>query len=199
MKFAVATAIISLLATTTAVADSTAQGNVQGEGNFGPVSMKQQLESETGLDDQGLRKPERRVGGYRLFRFFALESLLSNLGSYKLATGSGSDLVNTEFAAFTGNAVGILPFGESGLEFYGRLGAGMLSRHGDSAFPVPEDNENGTVGTLGLGLRFTPVDQETITLTAGYDTYLFQVENSYSSDSYGQSVSMAKLGLQYHF
>ena len=136
-------------------------------------------------------------GGYRLFKYFALEKRSSNLGQY--SPGTSSDTVKTDFAALTGNAVGILPFGESGFELYGHFGAGMISRKGNTAFPVPEDNENGTVGTAGLGLRYTSSNFNALSFSAGYDTYLFQAADSYSDKSYGQSVNMTKVGLQYHF
>ena len=95
--------------------------------------------------------------------------------------------------------MGILPFGASGFEIYGHFGAGMISRKTNNAFPVPEDNENGTVGTAGLGLRFTNSSSNALTFTAGYDTYLFQAADSYSGRNYDQSITMTKLGLQYNF
>lgn len=136
-------------------------------------------------------------GGYRLLKYFALEKRSSTLGQY--TAGTSSDMVKTDFAALTGNAVGILPFGDSGFELYGHFGAGMISRKGNTAFPVPEDNENGTVGTAGLGLRYTSSNFNALSFSAGYDTYLFQAADNYSDKSYGQSVTMTKLGLQYHF
>jgi hypothetical protein len=136
-------------------------------------------------------------GGYRLFKYLALESRSSSLGQYN--PGTSGDLVKTEFAALTGNAVGILPFGTSGFEIYGHFGAGMISRQTNSAFPVPEDNENGTVGTAGLGLRFISSNFNALTFSAGYDTFVFQAVDNYSDRNYDQSVSMTKLGLQYDF
>ncbi len=136
-------------------------------------------------------------GGYRLFKYFALESRSSSLGQYK--PGTSGDLVKTEFAALTGNAVGILPFGTSGFELYGHFGAGMISREANSAFPVPEDNENSAVGTAGLGLRFISSNFNALTFSAGYDTFLFQAADNYSGRSNDQSVSMTRLGLQYSF
>jgi hypothetical protein len=136
-------------------------------------------------------------GGYRLLKYFALEKRSSNLGQY--TPGTSNDTVKTDFAALTGNAVGILPFGESGFELYGHFGAGMISRKGNTAFPVPEDNENGTVGTAGLGLRYISSSFNALSFSAGYDTYMFQAADNYSDKSYDQSVNMAKLGLQYHF
>ena len=197
MKFVITTAALALVATVYGHAESPT-----GEGSYAGVS----LETTTYLSDaqdkneQKAREADRGNpihGGYRLLRYFALEGLISDLGGYKL--GNGRDLVNTEFAAFTGNAVGILPFGDSGFELYGRMGAGMVSRQSDPSFPVPEDNENSTVSTLGLGLRFSPVHWDAVTLTAGYDTYMFQVADSYSDSSYDRKVSLAKLGLQYQF
>ena len=56
------------------------------------------------------------------------------------------------------------------------FGAGMISRQANSAFPVPEDNENSTVGTAGLGLRFISSNFNALTFSAGYDTFLFQAD-----------------------
>jgi hypothetical protein len=148
-------------------------------------------------DKDSVNSGQQLYGGYRLLRYFALESRVSELGDYQTSDGGG--LVKTEFAALTGNAVGILPFGRSGLELYGQLGAGMVSRKSTTAFPVPEDNENSAVGTAGLGLRYTSSSANTLTVTAGYDTYIFKTAENYSDRNSGQSVTMAKVGLQYSF
>lgn len=198
MKFALATTALTMLFATSGYAGQhTAESGLVAD-SYGPNTLQDQ--SATARDSANAKDSDsskQARGGYRLLKYLTLEGQTSDIGEYKL--GNGGDLVNTEFAACTGNLVGILPLGESGVELYGRFGAGLMSRQADNAFPVPEDNDISSVSTAGLGLRFTPAKLQTVTLTAGYDTYRFQLEDNYSRGSIDQAVSLAKLGLQYHF
>ena len=188
MKTSIAAAVVAMVAANNGYAE---QHTVEGAHTSGKSHSSS---AAVQADSTASRKAS---GGYRLLKYFALETRSSDMGQY--TPGTGSNVVKTDFAALTGNAVGILPFGDSGFELYGHFGAGMIARQGNTAFPVPEDNENGTVGTAGLGLRYTSSNFNALSFSAGYDTFMFQAADNYSDKSYGQSVNMTKLGLQYHF
>ena len=187
MKTPIAAAVLAMVAANNGYAEQhTVEGAKTGGNSHSAAAIQTDRTTSRTTSD-----------GYRLLKYFALEARSSDMGQY--TPGTGSNVVKTDFAALTGNAVGILPFGDSGFELYGHFGAGMIARQGNTAFPVPEDHENGTVGTAGLGLRYTSSNFNALSFSAGYDTFMFQAADNYSEKSYGQSVNMTKLGLQYHF
>lgn len=135
------------------------------------------------------------VGEYRFLRYFSVEARKGSLGEYRSEVGF--EPITSEFAAYTGNAVGTLPFGESGLAMTGQLGAGLLSHQMDSTFADEHDEDKRAVGTAGLGIRYA--SNSALTLTAGYDTYLFQLDSKRPGRGGDQMISMAQFGLQYTF
>lgn len=191
MKAIIAAAALLIATTNLANAEPTETARAYLSGIFG--TAKQSDNSSRKSADNGYQLQ----GGYRFFRHFALEGRISNLGDHKISVGQ--DLVKTEFSALTGNAVGILPFGESGFELYGHVGAGVLSPQGGEQSAASENEESGTVGTAGVGLRFTPGKAHAMTVSASYDTYVVQGEDGLSHERYDQSLNVARLGLQYNF
>jgi len=130
-------------------------------------------------------------GGYRFFRWFAVEGKYAYLGQYAISNGFES--VNAKAYAFTVNAVFILPFGQSNWDMYGQLGYGSLAYQFNSSNGTNDGSQG--AGTAGLGFRWTPIAQ--MTLSLGIDAYSWQ-ENGYYQ-SYNPSISITKLGVQYNF
>lgn len=95
------------------------------------------------------------------------------------------------------HALGILPFGESGFDIYGQLGFGLIAYEGD--FEAFDESDEGTTLSLGAGVRYTPPRLQAMTVQLAYDIYLVQVEDELFGDTYDQSLSMVKLGIQYNF
>jgi len=129
-------------------------------------------------------------GGYKFFRWFAVEGKYSHLGQWK-ATGDGGT-VKAEVGALTGSAVFIAPFGASGFDFYGQVGLGLASWElkGDGKVDGTEP-----VGTAGLGFRWTI--NQTFTLSLGLDAFAFEAEDEGEKEDI--DVVITKLGIQYNF
>jgi OOP family OmpA-OmpF porin len=127
-------------------------------------------------------------GGYKFLKWFAVEGRYSYLGEYTATEGGIG--VKEDAAALTANAVFILPLGGSSWELYGQVGLGVLSYEtSQTGFADTDGTE--TVGSAGLGVRWTPAPPVTISL--GVDAWSAEVN---SSDI---SVGMTRLGLQYNF
>jgi hypothetical protein len=122
-------------------------------------------------------------GGYKFLKYFALEGRLLNLGSYQIES------FELELAAFTINAVGIIPFGNSGWELFGQLGFGTVNI--DAGF----DDEDESIGSAGLGVKFTPIKQMSIAFQI--DAYAYE-EDSFSQ-TYDVGVVTTQLAIQYNF
>lgn len=127
-------------------------------------------------------------GGYRFFRYFSVEGRLVNFGSFALKDDYES--VDIDALALTANAVGIIPFGESGWEIFGQLGAGGIHFEVDGGW-VEEDSDE-VVATAGVGIRFTPIRNLSIALQ--FDAYAWE-----SDSRYDPFISTAQLGVQYNF
>lgn len=130
-------------------------------------------------------------GGYRFFRWFAVEGKYAYLGQYTISNGIES--ANAKAYALTVNAVFILPFGQSNWDMYGQLGYGSLGYHVNASFGNYDSSQG--AATAGLGFRWTPTPQ--MTLSLGVDAYAWQEDGYYQS--YNPSISITKLGVQYNF
>ncbi len=124
------------------------------------------------------------AGGYKFFRYLAVEGRLLNLGRYRV---EGTDL---DVAGLSAHVVGIIPFGQSGWELFGQLGVGGVGLDCDGC-----DTDTGTAGSAGIGLRFYPTPHLGISLQA--DAYAWREEGYY--DTYNVGVSTAQLGVHYLF
>ena len=89
-------------------------------------------------------------GGYKFLRYLAVEARLSNQGSYSIG-GHGLAKESFDASALSAHVVGIIPFGKSGWELFGQLGLGELRLDSDCC-----GNEDNTVGSAGIGVRFYP-------------------------------------------
>jgi hypothetical protein len=198
MKLPTLSAAILFLATGSALAEQhTVEAGYVGISYAANGQLEKAPQSDTQATAHVSPRNFQVYGGYRLLRYFALESHASKLG--ERAAGEGDSLVNLNLSTVTGNAVGIVPLGNSGLELYGQLGAGIISRSADDKLQPAGGDGYRAVGTAGFGLRYTIGAIDALTITAGYDAFVFQLEDQFSGDSLDQSVSLARLGMQYNF
>jgi hypothetical protein len=124
------------------------------------------------------------AAGYKFFRYLAVEGRLLNLGRYHV---QGIDL---DVAGLSAHVVGIIPFGQSGWELFGQLGAGGVGLDCDGC-----DTDAGTAGSAGIGVRFYPTPHLGISLQV--DAYAWREEGYY--DTYTVGVSTTQLGVHYLF
>lgn len=124
-------------------------------------------------------------GGYKILKYLAVEGRLSSLGSYSV---NSTDLDVTGYSL---HAVGILPFGQSGWELFGQLGIGSVNI--DVGGFGDEDN---TVGSAGLGVRFYPTPHLAISLQT--DAYAWE-EEDFLDRNYDLAVGATQLGVHYIF
>ena len=123
-------------------------------------------------------------GGYKFFKYFAVEARLMDLGSYRV------EVVEFDTWAASVHAVGIIPFGESGWELFGQLGIGQINLDASGI-----DDEDETMGSAGIGVRFTPIRNLSIALRI--DAYVWE------DDSLGQTfdpaIATTQFAIQYNF
>ena len=124
------------------------------------------------------------AGGYKFFRFLAVEGRLLNLGRYSVED------TDIDVAGLSAHVVGIIPFGQSGWELFGQLGIGAVGLDCDGC-----DTDSGAAGSAGIGLRFYPTPHLGISLQA--DAYAWQEEDFY--DTYDVGVRTVQLGVHYLF
>lgn len=106
--------------------------------------------------------------GYKFFKYFAVEARYVDLGF--------------DASVFSGHAVGIIPFGTSGWELFGQLGAGSVDL---GSF------DSKSVGSAGLGVRFYPTSHLGISIQT--DAYVFEEHN------YNPSFGATQLAVHYQF
>jgi hypothetical protein len=135
-------------------------------------------------------------GGYRFMKYFALEGRLTSLGEFEYSGNFDAATEDWQFGALTVNALGIYPFGDSGFDIYGQLGVGIITVEIDTNYGF-DDDDSGSTFTAGAGVRYTPPRFQAMTFGLGYDVYAF--ENEVFSESLDQTISMAKLNIQYNF
>lgn len=129
-------------------------------------------------------------GGYKFFRYLAVEARLSSLGSYSVDdpyTGQKDDF---DASAISAHVVGIIPFGKSGWELFGQLGIGSVKFDANCC-----DDDNQTVGSAGIGVRFYPTPHLGISLQT--DAFAYEEDSYYGS--YDLGIAATQLGIQYIF
>lgn len=99
-------------------------------------------------------------GGYKFFKYLALEARYADFGTFTIE-GSGID-----GSVVSVNVVGIIPFGTSGWELFGQLGLGTLD------ISVPGDSTSESVGSAGLGIRYS--FSESFSLGLQTDAYAYE-------------------------
>ncbi len=134
------------------------------------------------LDDQD--SSVQLYGGYKFFKYFAVEARYADLGSF-------SDGINTlDITALSVHAVGIIPFGTSGWELFGQLGLAQINQE-VSGFGDQDD----TGGAAGIGVRWH-INQN-IAVAAQIDAYVWQ--NDSIGSIYDLSVATNQLTFQINF
>lgn len=123
-------------------------------------------------------------GGYKFFKYFAVEARYVNLGSF-------SDGVDSlDITAFSVHAVGVIPFGTSGWELFGQLGLGQVNQ--EVAGFIDEDD---SAGAAGIGVRWHI--NESFAVAAQIDAYAW--ENDTLGLPYDFSVGTSQLAFQLNF
>ena len=157
----------------------------ENKSNSSPFSASHAIESS---GDQAL-------ASHRLLKYLVVEARIGSVGEYRAE--DGFDPIQAEFATYTGNAIGVLPFGESGFELFGQLGAGLVANRMDSTFAT--DDASSPVGTFGMGIRYTKSASSPLSLIAGYDAYHFQASGNDIEPDSELLVSKTSVGLLYDF
>lgn len=121
------------------------------------------------------------AAGYKFLKYFAVEARFADFGSFD----TGFD--NFDVDARSIHAVGIVPFGPSGWEFFGQLGLGTVKRD----FPG-FDNADDTAMAGGIGFRWYPMPQLAIAVQT--DVYVWDDNNDWES-----SVGANQLSVQFIF
>lgn len=140
-------------------------------------------------------------GGYRFFKYLAVEGRYNDFGSYTADFSGIPGEIKAEYSAFTIHALGILPLGQSGFDIYGQLGLGMIfyeAKETITGYGLKEDDD-ATTWSVGAGARYTPPRFQHLTVQLAYDFYGFEAEDSFYGETYNQGISMGKLGVQYNF
>lgn len=153
----------------------------------------------TNFDDDGLfngyKFDDSGVGyaafaGYKFFRYLSVEGRISYLGSYSIKDPFFGQKEDFDATALSAHVVGIIPFGKSGWEMFGQLGIGSLKLDADCC-----GDDNQTVGSAGLGVRFYPSPHLGISLQT--DAYAFEEDAYYGT--YDIGIVATQLGIQYIF
>ena len=98
------------------------------------------LEDDFGLfdlDDSG--QAWQLYGGYRFFKYFAVEGRYTDFGDYTSEDnfGFGAE-IEAKYSTLTAHAIGIYPFGQSGFDIYGQAGLGAVFYEAKGRIPWPE-------------------------------------------------------------
>lgn len=128
-------------------------------------------------------------GGYKFLKFLSLEGRFTSLGDFTVT----EQLVGQESikpTALTANVVGIIPFGASGWEIFGQLGAGGVFINTD--FPEVDDD---TVLTAGAGVRVYATER--VALGLQYDWYTS--EQTVLGEKFDFSVGATQFTLHFQF
>jgi hypothetical protein len=153
------------------------------------------------LDDSG--QAWQIYGGYRFFKYFAVEGRYTDFGDYTANDNFGFGLeVEDQYSALTVHAIGIYPFGQSGFDIYGQLGVGAIfyeAEYRETGFPSFSEDDTGGTFSAGVGVRYTPPSFQHLTIQLAADIYAFETEDVVLDETYNQSLSMVKLGIQYNF
>ena len=122
-------------------------------------------------------------GGYKFLKHFAVEARYNDFGTFTLE-GFGIDV-----SSLSVHAVGIIPLGDNGWELFGQLGLGTVD------FDLDGESEDESVGSAGLGVRFSW--SSNFAIAAQLDAYAY--EDTSLGDSYDVGVTSAMISFQYIF
>jgi hypothetical protein len=123
------------------------------------------------------------AAGYKIFRFLSVEARYVDFGKFDV-------IDKLDLSATTIHAVGIVPFGQTGWEFFGQLGVGSIDVEYD--FPSPRNGSESTVSG-GIGFRWHPTPRFAIGIQT--DAYVWDS----GDDDWDSSVGGTQLSLQVIF
>ena len=178
LKLVIATAVL-LLASGTAAADPSKE-----EGFYLAAAGGQSIYDESGTignfgDDTDTSR--HFAAGYKFLKYFAVEARFADFGTFEV------DFFDFDVDARSIHAVGIVPFGPSGWEFFGQIGLGTVNRD----FPGAGDTDDSAMSG-GIGFRWYPMPQLAIAVQT--DVYVWDDNNDWES-----SVGANQFSIQYIF
>jgi hypothetical protein len=121
------------------------------------------------------------AAGYKFLKYFAVEARFADFGSFDVAFQDfGVDAQSI-------HAVGIVPFGPSGWEFFGQLGLGRVNRDFSGVGSIDDSAMAG-----GFGFRWYPIPR--LAIAAQTDVYVWDDNNDWES-----SVGSNQISFQFIF
>lgn len=132
-------------------------------------------------------------GGYRFFRYLAVEVGYTNFGEFS-AKGVFND-TDEKFQALYLAGVGILPLGES-WQLHGKLGGGSIELDQSFSNQSGSDDKGGAL-LVGIGGQWAPVSLNGLAFNLNLDSYFITVEQN--DKDYNQGLALLSLGVQYNF
>lgn len=123
-------------------------------------------------------------GGYKFFKYFAVEGQYNNYGSFTVAGNS------IDASAVSVHAVGIVPFGTSGWEIFGQMGLGSINF---DLGGLGDDDQTALAG--GFGARFHPAPN----FSLGIRTDVLVWEDDSLATTYDMGLGGTVLSLQFLF
>jgi hypothetical protein len=127
-------------------------------------------------------------GGYKILKYLAVEARIAKQGSYDVSTFLGRESLDA--TVYSAHVVGIIPFGKSGWELFGQLGIGSLNL--DTNY---FGNDDTTVGSAGIGVRFYPTPH--LGLAVETDAYAWEEDGFGSTRDLG--IAATQLAIHYIF
>ena len=121
------------------------------------------------------------AAGYKFLRYFAVEARFADFGTFD----AGFRLFDVDARSI--HAVGIVPFGQSGWEFFGQLGLGTVSRDISGEAGIDDSAMAG-----GIGFRWYPMPRLAIAVQT--DVYVWDDNNDWES-----SVGSNQFSVQFIF
>ena len=185
---------IFLLANTACFAESDSK-----QGWFAGLSLAAtSINTDINVDDRD--SSLSGFGGYRFNDYIAVQGEFTTLGQYE---GKEEGLNAIELGGYGVSAKGIIPFGRSGFELYGRLGLAVLhySQKVDISGTELDHDSTGDAIISSLGFSYTPSGFQRMSFHLEYANYYFETEKTFVDDDDPESNSVSRLGVgaQYNF
>jgi OOP family OmpA-OmpF porin len=121
------------------------------------------------------------AAGYKFLKYFAVEARFADFGKFEV------NFDDFDVEAQSVHAVGIVPFGPSGWEFFGQVGLGTVKRRFRGIGGVDDSAMAG-----GIGFRWYPMPQLAIAVQT--DVYVWDDNNDWES-----SVGANQFSVQFIF
>ncbi len=121
------------------------------------------------------------AAGYKFIRFLSVEARFADMGSFSVP------FQDFDISTRSIHVVGIVPFGQSGWEFFGNLGIGKVNLDISGGLDVDESMVGG-----GIGFRWYPTPKFAIGIQT--DAYVWDENNDWAS-----GVGATQLSLQVIF